>query len=52
MNKNSDTITMNKMRSDFLTDFWKGCIVALGVSGYFPIYRVDTVNWIKLKRSY
>jgi hypothetical protein len=22
-----------KMKSDFLTDFWKGFIVALGVSG-------------------
>jgi hypothetical protein len=23
----------SKMKSDFLTDFWKGFIVALGVSG-------------------
>jgi hypothetical protein len=31
--------------SNFLTDFWKGVIVALGVSGaIFFVYRVDNIT--------
>jgi hypothetical protein len=38
------------MKSDFLTDFWKGFIVALGFSGSISIYRVDKVKLDKIKR--
>ena len=32
------------MRSDFLSDFWKGFLVALGISGAISIHRVNKVR--------
>jgi len=37
------------MISDFLTDFWKGFIVALRISGSLPFYRVNKINLDKSK---